>query len=200
MAKIDRSLNLVSIVERDTIPLYVYSTPLPYEVVEANHVLLGHVFSKFHQDVGQVGAPRVAAMMLRSTLRAAQQPGQTGPTILDDIARLTNVVAWDDGKWKQYPLDVAISRGVITLDEWRDVEGEVCFFMVSCAIQKRSLIPAIVGSILSMYSAQLTASDCSEFRSSLLSPTEELPPVATTDQQEEVTPAPVTTGTVRIPC
>lgn len=45
--KIDQSLNLVSTVEREGFPLYVYVTPFPYEVIEQYYGILGQTFSRF---------------------------------------------------------------------------------------------------------------------------------------------------------
>ncbi|EPE8148685.1 hypothetical protein ACSOQ2_004496, partial [Yersinia enterocolitica] len=53
-------------------------------------------------------------------------------------------------------------------DEYRDTEGEIVFFMVSSAIQKRELIAPTVGTVISMYGGQLTSSNAMEFRVSLL--------------------------------
>lgn len=197
--KIDQSLNLVSIVERDVFPLYVYVTPFPYETVENYYPILARAFSQFYQDVGQIGAPRVAAMILRKLLKGMQLPDDGSPTLVDEISRMSQVVAWDGSAWKQYPLASAIDRGVITQDEWRDIEGEVCFFIVGSAMQKRSLIPSLVGGVLSMYSAQLTSLSCMEYRASL--PTSKAIELQEVTIEEEVPPVPnqPMKGRVRIP-
>lgn len=198
--KIDQSLNLVSIVEREVNPLYVYVTPFPYETIENHYPILARAFSQFYQDVGQVGAPRVAAMILRSLIKASRAPGDDSPTLVDEIGRMTQVVAWDGRTWRQYPLDAALQRSVITLEEWRDIEGEVCFFIVGSAMQKRSLIPSLVGGVLSMYSAQLTSSTCMEFLASLPTLKATEPQATTTEDQGTDAPDPATSAVVRIPC
>lgn len=171
--KVDQALNLVSTVSRDTFPVYVYVTPLPYEVIEEHHAVLGSVFTQFYQTVGGLGAVRVAAMMLRKALREFQDGV---PTLVDEIARFTNVMSWNGKKWQTTPLELALNSGVITNDEWREVEGEVVFFIVGSAIQKRELIPAMVGNMLSAYGAQLTPLGCTAYSASLpTSKTEETP-------------------------
>ncbi|MFJ5338364.1 hypothetical protein ACIPSD_04530 [Pectobacterium sp. CHL-2024] len=172
--KIDKKLNLVSHITReDGEVVYLHVTPLPYEVVEENCLLLGNLFTSFISQVGGLGAARVAAMMLRKKLKQEQEARRdaglaSGPSIADDIHRMTNVVYCDTGKWKTIPLDTALKQEIVTADEYREVEGEVVFFMVSSAIQKSELIAPTVGSVIGMYGGQLTPSGVTAFRDSLL--------------------------------
>lgn len=168
--KIDKNLNLVSTISRDGgNPVYLHVTPFPYEVIEENCLLLGNMFSSFISQVGGLGSARIAAMMLRKKLKQDQElSGASGPTIVDDIQRLTTVIYNDNGEWRSSPFDAAMKNGVITADEYRDTEGEIVFFMVSSAIQKKELIAPTVGRVIDMYGGQLTSSNATEFRASLL--------------------------------
>lgn len=167
--KIDKKLNLVSNITRDDGSIvYLHVTPFPYEVVEENCILLGNLFTKFISQVGGLGAARVAAMMLRQSLKAEIDSGrQAGPTLVDEIQRLTVVIHNDGGQWKTVPLEVAFKQGIIDPDEYREVEGEVVFFMVSSAIQKASLLAPTVGTVIKMYDGQLTSSSVTAYRDSL---------------------------------
>lgn len=167
--KIDKKLNLVTNIARDDGSIvYLHVTPFPYEVVEENCILLGNLFTKFISQVGGLGAARVAAMMLRQSMKAEVDSGrQAGPTLVDDIQRLTVVIHNDGGQWKTVPLEVAFKQGIIDPDEYREVEGEVVFFMVSSAIQKASLLAPTVGTVIKMYDGQLTSSSVTEYRDSL---------------------------------
>ncbi|HBW1512090.1 TPA: hypothetical protein MEH66_000416 [Klebsiella quasipneumoniae subsp. similipneumoniae] len=167
--KIDKKLNLVTSVTReDGSIVYLHVTPFPYEVVEEHCVLLGNLFTNFVTQVGPLGSARVAAMMLRSRLKKAQAEGlPDGPTIVDEIQRLTVVIHNVGGQWKTTPLEVAFNQGIIDPDEYREVEGEVVFFMVSSAIQKANLIAPTVGTVIKMYDGQLTSSSVTAFRDSL---------------------------------
>lgn len=172
--KIDKKLNLVSTINRDgALPIYLHVLPFPYEVVEEHCFLLGNMFNSFITQVGNLGSVRVAAMMLRKALSNQEQEKdketQTTqpPSIIDEIQRLTNVVYNDGDQWKTAPLEVAFKQGIIEPDEYREVEGEVVFFMVSSAIQKRNLLKPTVGAVIGMYGGQLTVSSVTEFRDSL---------------------------------
>ncbi|CAM3303739.1 hypothetical protein [Klebsiella variicola] len=167
--KIDKKLNLVTNITRDDGSIvYLHVTPFPYEVVEEHCVLLGNLFTNFVTQVGPLGSARVAAMMLRSRLKKAQAEGlPDGPTIVDEIQRLTVVIHNVGGQWKTTPLEVAFNQGIIDPDEYREVEGEVVFFMVSSAIQKANLIAPTVGTVIKMYDGQLTSSSGTAFRDSL---------------------------------
>ncbi|RTO96813.1 hypothetical protein [Enterobacter roggenkampii] len=176
--KIDKKLNLVTNITReDGSIVYLHVTPFPYEVVEEHCLLLGNLFTNFISQVGGLGAARVAAMMLRKKLQREQelreeanqqaQQAQRAPTIVDEIQRLTSVVWNDGGNWKTASFEVAMKQGIISADEYREVEGEVVFFMVSSAIQKAHLIAPTVGSVIGMFGGQLVSSSVTAFRDSL---------------------------------
>lgn len=178
IVKIDKKLNLVTNITReDGSIVYLHVTPFPYEVVEEHCLLLGNLFTNFISQVGGLGAARVAAMMLRKKLQREQelrdeanqqtQQGQQTPTIVDEIQRLTSVVWNDGGTWKTASFEVAMKQGVISPDEYREVEGEVVFFMVSSAIQKAHLIAPTVGSVIGMFGGQLVSLSVTAFRDSL---------------------------------
>lgn len=176
--KIDKKLNLVTNITReDGSIVYLHVTPFPYEVVEEHCLLLGNLFTNFISQVGGLGAARVAAMMLRKKLQREQelrdeanqqaQQAQQAPTIVDEIQRLTSVVWNDGGTWKTASFEVAMKQGIISPDEYREVEGEVVFFMVTSAIQKAHLIAPTVGSVIGMFGGQLVSLSVTAFRDSL---------------------------------
>ncbi|MEA5195389.1 hypothetical protein [Enterobacter roggenkampii] len=170
--KIDKKLNLVTNITReDGSIVYLHVNPFPYEVVEEHCLLLGNLFTNFISQVGGLGAARVAAMMLRKKLKREQElnadNGQHGPNIVDEIQRLTSVVWNDGGTWKTTSFDAAMKQGIISPDEYREVEGEVVFFMVSSAIQKAHLIAPTVGSVIGMFGGQLVSLNVTAFRDSL---------------------------------
>jgi hypothetical protein len=178
IVKIDKKLNLVTNITReDGSIVYLHVTPFPYEVVEEHCLLLGNLFTNFISQVGGLGSARVAAMMLRKKLKREQelmdeanqqaQQAQQAPNIVDEIQRLTSVVWNDCGAWKTASFEVAMKQGIISPDEYREVEGEVVFFMVTSAIQKAHLIAPTVGSVIGMFGGQLVSLSVTAFRDSL---------------------------------
>lgn len=172
IVKIDKKLNLVTNITReDGSIVYLHVTPFPYEVVEEHCLLLGNLFTNFISQVGGLGSARVAAMMLRKKLKREQElmdeANQQAPNIVDEIQRLTSVVWNDGGTWKTTSFDAAMKQGIISPDEYREVEGEVVFFMVSSAIQKAHLIAPTVGSVIGMFGGQLVSLSVTAFRDSL---------------------------------
>jgi hypothetical protein len=169
--KIDKNLNFVSTITRDDGSLvYLHVVPFPYEIVEQNCILLGNLFNNFFSMVGYLGAPRVAAMMLRNAIKSKQESGSVAsgmPTLVDEIQRLTTVIWNDKGVWKTVSLEVAFQQEIITAEEYRDVEGEIVFFMVSSAIQKVELLTGTVGKALETYSGQLVSLNATAYRDSL---------------------------------
>lgn len=180
--KVSEKLNLVSqITDANGKIAHVHVKPLPYAVVEDNCVLLGNLFSQFFTLVGNIGAPRVAAMMLRKRIktdRLASSLPEDAPTLIDDITRLATVIYQTESGYGALPLSTALERGVISEDAYRDVEGELVFFTVCSAIQRPDLIPGTVGRALTMYSAQLLSLSATAFRDSL-------PPLKTVTTSEE---------------
>lgn len=198
IVKIDKKLNLVTNITRDDGSIvYLHVTPFPYEVVEENCQLLGNLFTNFISQVGGLGAARVAAMMLRKKLKREQelrdeanqanqanQQAHNAPTIVDEIQRLTSVVWNDGGTWKTTSFEVAMKHGIISPDEYREVEGEVVFFMVTSAIQKAQLFAPTVGSVIDMYGGQLESSSVTAFRDSLQTSNQPTDTQTPTAQQE----------------
>lgn len=169
--RIDKKLNLVSNITRDDgSVVYLHVTPLPYEVVEEHCLLLGNLFTNFISQVGGLGAARVAAMMLRKKIRKEQELSgeSSGPNVVDEIQRMTSVIWNDKGTWKTTGLDSALKQEIISPDEYREVEGEVVFFMVSSAIQKAELIAPTVGAVIGMFGGRLESLSVTAFRDSLL--------------------------------
>lgn len=188
--KINNKLNLVSTITRDSGEIvYIHVTPFPYEVVEENCLLLGNMFTQFISQVGGLGAARVAAMMLRKAVKKEKESLSSvginsGPNIVDDIQRMSVAVYCEQGVWKTIPLDTALKHGVVSTDEYREVEGEVVFFMVSSAIQKQELIAPTVGAVIGMYGGQLTPLSVTAYRDSLLMLSPDIDITPQTAQQE----------------
>ena len=118
-----------------------YHTPISRETYEASYRILAAtkaaLFAKgtaFAADVG----PQIAALRLRDEARQdARDQGDidnegkgrdtVAVALLADLRRLTMVMCATPTGWEPIPVDIAISRGILDLDDWRDAEGGLVF-------------------------------------------------------------------------
>lgn len=172
--KIDQALNLVTTIDQEDslYPVYVFVTPFPYEVVEQFHEMLGTVLSRSYQLIGELGSVRTCAMQLRKAEKEFY-PNYSGPSFFDEVERLTQVAVMKDGVWKKITLEAALKNGIISQEDWRDVEGEVSFFIVGSAMQKRKYLQSLTARALAMFGAVLTPLNFTAYLGSLPKPSED---------------------------
>lgn len=118
---------------------YAHSTPISYEVFDANYRIIGKTYTAILENGGtgfmDITGPKTAAIAMREAGRAmGEQPGQhdSAPALMAEIRRLTTVIAPQEGDagWTPIPLDVAAQRGVLTVPDVREVESAIVFFIV----------------------------------------------------------------------
>jgi hypothetical protein len=166
--QLNENLSLVIPIRRadDNTPLIRgFHTPISREVFEANFRALAATKAalfgpgvKYASDVG----PQVAALLLtdeakREAIRMEQVDNEGAPDIsgtlalLAEIKRLTLILAPQQNGWEQLPVDVAIARGVIDGDEWREAESGLVFFTCLFSLcpkrQRAKLIDALAAPI-----------------------------------------------------
>lgn len=168
--KIDDKLNLVSVTTTDNGPVYFHAVPLPFDVVEDNIELLAELYGTCLHAVGASGATRIAASMLRKRIKLMIEKAilpADRPTIIDDIGRMVTVIFNSPEGWKSTDIGTAIARGVITAEDYREVESEIVFFMVGYAVQKKTLFNATIQKALELYDAQFTSLSATGFKGTL---------------------------------
>lgn len=137
--KINRKLNFVFQVDlTDKSTGYVHAMPISKEVYLKHIILLGKVYSYiFSENLHCVSGPRIAYFLLKQICEEAKTwEGADGVenTLINEIIRLSNLVYPVEGKgYDSMPLDVAIEKGVIDLDE---AINELVFFTCFSAINK----------------------------------------------------------------
>lgn len=174
--KIDRSLNLVLTIERESgSPLHVHATPLSRTVFEAHFELLGGTYSEMLRR-GPVYllrmGPKVAALTLRSVgKKEAQSYGRDddggAEALLLEMRRLTNVLMPGTAGWDMLPLDVAKQRGLLSEDDLAEVESQVAFFSVISAATKGGERTNILDATAFSMPAQTVSQNCTEWGASL---------------------------------
>lgn len=136
--KISRNMHLIIPVQTELGTAYIHSAPISKEVYREHFFILSKTFSAiFSEGLGVVAGPRVAYLMLERICKDTQTGGGNiwdGPdgvrnTLVNEIIRLSNLVYPVDGKgWDTKPLDVALEREIVDLDE---VIGELVFLHAS---------------------------------------------------------------------
>lgn len=177
--KINRQLNLVVPIERESQTYRVFSSPISLEVFQTYFRVISKTFARFALDnIGFVSGPRVAAMMLRDVARTTPRSDDVTANWLDgpdgvelglmaEIRRLTNVIMPGESGWQVVPFEDAIRRKVFDADEISEVEGAICFFSVNFAVHRRSTAEAIIGAACGMWGMETTLSTLSEYKNSL---------------------------------
>jgi len=187
--RISRDLNLVLPVDTDSGTVYVHSSPISYEVFERYFLVLTKTYSAiFQEGLNVVGGPRAAALLLKRV--ALQTMGDErgsnawdGPDgvengLMNEIRRLTNVVmpvgplsadngAVAPGGWETVPFYDVINKKLLSRQDIAEVEGVICFFIVSSACHQRKILPSFLDAMASLLDARIVPSSVSEYARSL---------------------------------
>lgn len=174
--KIDRQLNLVIPVERETGTLYVHSMPIGREVFERYFLVISKTFASIYSEgLNVMAGPRVAALMLRQTAETmGVWLGEDGVEagLMAEIRRLSNVLTLGDNGWQMQPLQVALDRQVLDAEEVSEVENAIVFFTVASLMHHRSEREGVVTGAAKMWNAQISSQSIMELKASLQTLTE----------------------------
>jgi hypothetical protein len=157
--KIARNMNLILSVDTEMGAAYLHATPISKEFYRQHFFILSKTFSAiFSEGLGVVAGPRVAYLMLEkicSDMKIWDGTDGVKNTLVTEIIRLSNVVYPVEGKgWDTVPLDVAIERGVIDVDE---ALGELVFFTCISSINKPPQVKAMMEQVNGMWGSVITS-------------------------------------------
>lgn len=174
--RIARNLNLVVPVETETGKCWVHSTPISREIFETYFFVIAKTFASiFGQGLGSVSGPRVAYLMLKKTAEDLNTwNGADGVKngLINEIKRLTNVaIPTKDNGWETVPYATAESRKLIDDDTLAEVEGQLVFFILVSAMNRREQAKPILEVATELWGSQLTALDSTAFAHSLTTST-----------------------------
>jgi hypothetical protein len=176
--RIDRKLNFVVPVKRDSGTVYVHSMPLMRETFERYAVVLAQTYGMIHgKGLGVVTGPRIAHILLKQIAQAEHiWDGEEGVErgLMAEIRRLSNLVALTDKGWRAVSLEDALKRGALDADEASEVLGLITFFTVTSAVERKDQSVSILNFAAQMWGAQTSSLNCTEFADSL--------PTSTTDE------------------
>jgi hypothetical protein len=154
--------------------VWAYHTPIAREVFEANYRVIAAVkaalFSRGAGYAAEIG-PRIATLALRDA--AKEDALETGVgeddgtiPLLAEIKRLTMVLAPSAAGYDLLPVDVALARNAIDVEDWSEAESAVVFFTCGYTMAPRvtrdktrdALALALRGSITSLPPTEYAAS------------------------------------------
>jgi hypothetical protein len=173
--KISRALNLTFPIETDNGTIHVHSVPISRETFKLYFDIIGQTVARIHaKGLNVVAGPNIAALMLRQVAEAEGRwdgPDGVKNGLLAEIRRLTNVVVPGPQGWATLPLDEACKRDLLDEAAADAVEGAACFFSCASCVhswQRESLLAILtISGMLSVWRAQITFSNCTEFANSL---------------------------------
>ena len=178
--RIDRRLHIVVPIYEDTsddspVVAYVHSVPLAEAIVDRYFMVLGKTYNAiFAQGLGFVAGPGHAMRVLRHIAEEMgvwhDREGNAGVErgLVEEIRRLTNVAAIDkDGNWNALPLQVALDQGIISVEDKREVENAIAFFIATCATLNRAQREAVLRAAGEIWGAQITSLDFTGWLNSL---------------------------------
>lgn len=163
--KLDKRLNLVLPISREGVDTYVHSMPIGREVFERYFKVLSRTFSEVIRD--PISGPRVAYLTLKDIATNLGQWDDVERGLMNEIRRLSNVVAPADKGWATFQFQDAIDQSYFDEDDLREVENALVFFTVALWMTPKKERAAIIDGFASLWSAQLVSSSCTEFAASL---------------------------------
>lgn len=171
--KIDRKLNFVIPIvdDKDRPYAYVHSTPIMASTFDTYFLPLARTYAAiFALGLGPIAGPRVADKLLKKTsmdIGIWDGPEGVQAGLMSEIYRLTNVIAVGKNGWETTPFEFAKKNGILSAEDAAEVEASVVFFMVSSAVHPRQKLAEYLETASSLFGAQITSSNSTEFMSSL---------------------------------
>jgi len=168
--EINRNLFLVLACETPTGgKAYIHAAPISREVYKEHFMIIGQTYSRmFSEGLSFAAGPRTAYHLLEHVARERKVwEGENGVqnTLVNEIVRLANYVYPEDGKgWQTLPLDVAVARGLVELEEAID---ELVFFTCVSCVNKRAQVSRIMIMVSGLWGSSISSSGLTAWIASL---------------------------------
>jgi len=169
--KIDRKLFLTQTIETPAGEIYLHSAPISMEVWKAHFYIISQAYTAiFMGGLGAATGPTVAALMLEQVATQAKEI-EKYQSLMMELRRLTNVAFSANGQWQAMPFEAAIQRGMIDEEARMEAENAICFFICASSVlrgpRSHEKLMVILGIMSSLWDAQLSSLDITEFTNSL---------------------------------
>lgn len=155
---------------------------LHYAVINATKAALSR--KGIHYQMGS--GPRIANLVLkdeglqdaedRKSFDAKGNVVDVRTTaLLEEIKRLTTILAPGSGGYENLPVDVAIAQGKIDAEDWSELEAQICFFMCHAMPTKKSNRASIAAATASVLNGSIAPSPITAYIASLQTSTKVAP-------------------------
>ena len=175
--KIAKNLNFIVPIYGDdnkNVVAHAHSTPLWEDVADKYFLILAQTFSQiFSLGLGAGGGPGVAAKLLKSIAIKQEIWDDVGDSpgiekgLIEEIRRLTSVIALTEKGWHPLPLQHAVDRGFLTDRDRREVENAIVFFIAVSATLGRAQAQDMMETACVLWNARLSLLNSTEFAASL---------------------------------
>lgn len=171
MVKINKALNLVIPVRKDDEVYYVYSAPIRREAFEKYFLVLTKAYTELAGNGLLSQGARISTLMLK---QVADDLGKShhATEILQEIRRLSNVIACAPSGWESIPLNVAVERELIDPDDVFEIEGHQVFFTLISLVPTKNQAEEMLSHLPDMLGWLLTSSTPMEYIAGLPTLTE----------------------------
>ena len=168
---IDRKLNLVIPVERDTGKVYVHSTPISREAFDRYFMVLATAYAEIVGGPLRAVGNRVAMKMVKKVAADMDILQDVEGGVIAEIRRLSNVVQPGAAGWETVPFQDALSRKLFDPEEAEEIENNIGFFMLLSHMTPRASRAAMLDGLAKAWGVQISSSDCTVLAASLATST-----------------------------
>jgi hypothetical protein len=167
--KLDHNLHLVIPFDGDDGKrFYIHSATIGRHVFEENFIVLGKAFSRLYSEgMGDVSGPRFGALMIRQCANDMGIEDEVERGLINEIRRLTNVIIRTDKGWETITLTTCMERKLLSEDDFAEVEGAICFFILASSVHKKSVRELFLKVPLQIWGGEITYLNATEYRTSL---------------------------------
>ena len=173
--------------------MWAYHTPISQDTFREHHRIIAAAKTEiFHDDdydyATNVGITTADLSLLDAAEADAKKRGtqSMGPALLAEIQRLTMVSIPAQAPQKGFTFvlaETAIQNGIITEDEWHDLECVLVFFTCASMMAMRAKQAKLAAFLARAFGGSMTSSSTTEFAASLTTST----PAATSGVPPETT-------------
>ena len=189
--KIDPALNLVLPIREnpadEEVLLWAYHAPLSREAFESSYRIIAaakHMIWGDGVEYAYSSGQYVATLALKDAGRidavkyglpedVSIEEGGTAAALLAELKRLTSVLVPSENGWEMLPTEIALTKNVITAEEWREAERQIVFFTCSSFMCQAKSRPIMIPRFASVLGGSTTSLPPMDFAASCTTSTPE---------------------------